>query len=357
MKNSIKNFMISERVFIALVMLLTAILGLFRINDKSFWFDETFTVFVTQQAGLMFNILWNHEANMWFYYILMFGWQKLSMSEFWIRSFSVIFSVLAILVFYLLGKKLFNSRVSAIATLLLPFNFLFIFNSQNGRSYSLVLFLTLLASILFLKFIEQSTSRNKYFFSIVSILAIYTHVFAGFLVIGQIIYLFLLKRMAGYKAILSIGIIHAIGLLPFLISPAFRGDQVGWLEKPDFLAPIGVFSLLAGDFFPLMVGYGCLLLIGCYYIIKEKLNNALKYCLLLAITPLVLALIISFLIKPIYQSIYLFVSLPYFLLLMGFVLTKIRSNLIRVVAIAGLILFACFRLYGWRKRKDQKEGR
>jgi predicted transcriptional regulator len=32
---------------------------------------------------------------------------------------------------------------------------------------------------------------------------------------------------------------------------------------------------------------------------------------------------------------------------MGFVLTKIRSNLIRVVAIAGLILFACFRLYGW----------
>jgi hypothetical protein len=272
----------------------------------------------------------------------------ISISEFWIRGFSVIFSVLAVPLFYYLAKKLFDKQVAVLATLLLQFNFFYIFNAQNGRSYSLLLFLILASSLLFLKYVKSSTNKNKYFFSMITALAIYTHVYAGFLLIGQMIFLAFKERSAVLSKMISIGFIQLGLLLPFLISPAFRGDQVGWLDKPSLYAPIGIFSLFAGDYLPLLIVYGLLVLFLARILLDRKnLTDSLKFCFWLVVSPVVLALTISFILKPIYQSIYLFVSLPYFLILMGYAISKIKLLVLRYGVLILIIMFSLFRLIGW----------
>jgi hypothetical protein len=347
MITAIKKILKHEYIYIALIAFLAGFLSFFRLGEKSFWFDETFTVFITQNNIFMLDILWNHEANMWFYYLLIHFWQIISINEVWVRGFSVLFAILSVFPFYFLAKKLFNTKVAKIASLLLPFNFFFIFNAQNARSYSLLLFLTLIASLLFLRFVNQPTSKNKIFFCLVSVLAIYAHVYAGFLLIGQMVYLYLEKKNESLQTILWIGFFQGLLLLPFLISPAFRGDQVGWLDSPSVYAPLGIFSLLAGDFLASTILFGLISIWVFYLVFKNLSQPTIRYCLLLIFIPIICSLTISFLLKPIYQSIYLFVSLPYFLILISYGLSKISSKIINTTIIISILFLSLIRLYGW----------
>ena len=93
------------------------------------------------------RILWRREADMSLYYFLLHGWLLFGGSEFFVRSFSVLFAVASVPAIYLLGRQLFDSRVGLIAAALLAVNAYLVQYSQDARSYSLMVLLGLLSSL------------------------------------------------------------------------------------------------------------------------------------------------------------------------------------------------------------------
>ena len=119
----------------------------FGLSTHSFGLDESFSVYISQNWGLMTHILWTQEANMWLYYFLFHYWLILGHSELITRSFPALFAVLTIPIIYRLTAYLINRRVAFLAGLLTVVNIFFIFYAQQARSYSLSLFLICISDI------------------------------------------------------------------------------------------------------------------------------------------------------------------------------------------------------------------
>ena len=114
---------LSELILLALITALAAAVRFHSLAAKSFWFDEGASVAIARLDWYNFaRILWRREANMSLYYFLLHFWLHFGGSEFFVRSLSVLFSVASIPIIYLLGRRLFDSRVGLIAAALLTVN-------------------------------------------------------------------------------------------------------------------------------------------------------------------------------------------------------------------------------------------
>lgn len=97
-----------------------------------------------------------------FYYALLHPWIDLfGFSDFSIRLFSVIFSVLIIGLTYLFAKRFFGVSTALIAAGITAIEPFFIAYSHQARNYSLTFFLTLAATYFFLQIIENKPGKKN----------------------------------------------------------------------------------------------------------------------------------------------------------------------------------------------------
>ena len=150
-----------ELVLLALITAVAAALRFHSLAAKSFWFDEGVSVAIARLDWYNFaRILWRREANMSLYYLFLRFWLHFGESEFFVRSLSVLFAIASIPVIYVLGRRLFGSRVGLIAAALLAINAYHIQYSQDARSYSLMVFLCLLSSLYFSEASKRSVAAQ-----------------------------------------------------------------------------------------------------------------------------------------------------------------------------------------------------
>ncbi len=174
---------------------LAAVLRFHSLAAKSLWFDEGVSVAIARLDAYNFvRILWRREANMSLYYLLLHPWLHLGASEFRVRTLSVLFAVASIPVIYLLGRRLFDSRVGLIAAALLAVNAYHIQYSQEARSYPLMVLLCLLSGWYFLQSLAEPSRRNRIAYVVTSVLAVYAHFFSGLLLLAQWLSLRFLDR-------------------------------------------------------------------------------------------------------------------------------------------------------------------
>jgi mannosyltransferase len=177
-----------ELGLLALIAGLAVVLRFHSLAAKSFWFDEGVSVAIARLDWYNFaRILWRREANMSLYYFLLHYWLQFGGSEFFVRSLSVLFAIASVPAIYLLGRRLFDSRVGLIAAALLAVNAYHVQYSQDARSYSLMVFLCLLSNLYFLKCLAEPSRRNRAAYILSSALAVYAQFFSGLLVIAQCI--------------------------------------------------------------------------------------------------------------------------------------------------------------------------
>ena len=97
-----------------------------------------------------------------FYYALLHPWIDIfGFSDYSIRFFSVIFSVLIIGLTYLFAKRFFGTNTALIAAGITAIEPFFIAYSHQARNYSLTFFLTLAATYFFLQIIENKTNKKN----------------------------------------------------------------------------------------------------------------------------------------------------------------------------------------------------
>ena len=286
------------------------------------------------------------------YFFLLRHWMALAGDgEFAVRFFSLLFGVLTVPLAYALGRKLLSPRVGLLAGLLAAFSPYLVWYSQEAKMYSLVTFLTLLSTYLYLTALERGGWGRWAAYVAVTSLCFYTHLLAALIVPTQAI-LFLAwwpRYRARWKAWLA-----ALGCLtlpylplarwevPLLLSPFETGHRfypLGTILSVLFLAfSLGVApwqSLLPLGLFAFVFLAGAALDWGD---LSER--RGVVTLLLYLFAPVVGLYLIS-LGMPIFADRYLIYVAPAFYLLLARGLTAVgrRSKVLFAGCLALLLLF------------------
>lgn len=352
-----KSYFNNNRLKVMTVGVLTIIIGLciflssFQIGKLSFWLDEAYT-FLNSKNSLIEAL--NHDPNMRLYYALANIWIRIfpNASDGLLRALSAVFSVASIPVVFLLGRSLVTDQKKAtaiglIAAFLITINAYFIRYAQEFRSYSLTLLLTALSTFLLIKVIEDSESKHHWpiWYTIVSAAAIYSHLFALFLIASQAATLPILlinknKNYYQFKRLAGCGFGIVCLILPIPISVIIKGEGlsgIAWISEPTLSTVKSFLIAITGNQGkPLFALY---LLSGCIGIFsglgfKQDFITKWKYALMASclFLPVILTLAISKIIFPIFQAHYLLYVMPY----------------LAVFAATGIVALASFR---WKSIK------
>lgn len=342
MKNKILILYKKDGLNILLLTIISTFFSFYGISRNSFGLDEAYTVEISKNLNNLMGIIWNKEANMWLFYVILHFWLGLGTNELAVRSLSALFAILSVLVVYKIGCFLKNPVVGLISGLLLSVNILFVFYAQFARDYSFMLFITALSSYFFLKY--GKTKSGQIPFIISSIVSLYVHFYAVFTLMAQ----FATSLATGKaKKFLMPLVVSSLFILPIIISPSFHSGQVNWIMKPVITSIIGTALVLTGDFPPLLVVYGILLLLSLTYFIKQWKDFGHNYLFMLLLVPIITCFALSTIAKPIYQSVYFVGSLIPVVLLTGLVLERIRNKIIRLTILSLMLILSMIRLFMW----------
>jgi mannosyltransferase len=324
----------SDLSALALITVTAAVLRLHALTAKSFWFDEGVSVGIARLDWYNFiRILWRREANMSLYYLLLRAWLHVGAGDGVVRSLSVLFGVAAVPALYLLGRRLFGSRIALTAGALLCVNSYHVRYSQEARSYALTVFLCILSSLYLLKILEVPSRRNRFAYIFFSVLAVYGHFFSGLVLLAQWLSLRFLEPQAVPKETRKIWVPIALAVSPAIAFIASTGaGPLAWIPRPGLAALWRLALYLTGNGGPLLVFLYAGACIGAMvghvrWRSRQVPWDAWRYRFLLLWTFLPVALVLAVSIaRPLLVPRYFIFSLPALALLAACGLAAIPSR-------------------------------
>jgi len=223
MKKQITEFFSTIKNKDKTILFLFILLSLFFIYEsviinRSFTYDEIYCIYAYCLKSIFQLMNMNYFPNNQIFYsiisnlfIHIFG-----LSEFTFRLPSLIFSILTIIIFFSIIKKIINEKIAFLSCIILMTTPYYILYSSLGRGYITSLFFSLLSYYLFLKFNNEKKWIYLIFLSIAIVLNTYTHLFIG---INFFIVLFIYSVILLFNKSLKLSFFLQI-LLCFIISGA-----------------------------------------------------------------------------------------------------------------------------------------
>jgi 4-amino-4-deoxy-L-arabinose transferase-like glycosyltransferase len=280
------------------------------IGRQSLWTDELFSRYYADLFGLKF--LWTtgllRENSPPLYYMAIDAWMRLfGTSEAALRSLSLVASVLALPLIYLLGRELFDRRRALLAMLVFALSPLQVDFAQEARTYALLLVpvgMVLLAVARLLR--RDVRIRTLTLYAAGSILALYCHATAVFLiaacnivVIGNILTTGWRDQRSSLARWIVVNVLVGVAALPELVSFVVIGRSGLGIEWIPPLRPADIVRALS----PVIVGNSTphafpgieisALLIVCLVGTLWTLRSARQIWLLLVAVPAIFALLIA----------------------------------------------------------------
>lgn len=195
------------------VLLVGCILRLSFINKpEGLWNDEYVSWYVANtpfREGFWQEVLKQCHMPLYYLYLKPFT----HFSDIVLRLTSVVPSLLAIVVMYLLGKEYSKKLGLICATITSVLSFL-IYYAQEVRFYSLLFLFSALALFATIKLIKNTSKKNVIFYCISMILILLTHVLGGIFVLFNTLYVVYKKKCFSKKILLYV-LSCAVFLLPF----------------------------------------------------------------------------------------------------------------------------------------------
>lgn len=195
----------NKQVFLILflILLIGSCLRFYQLGEKSLWTDEL--VVISNAVNLVdiksFLAHTRGDDLPRFYSLLFKFWMSLGDSEFTMRTLSVIFGCLSILVTYAVCRLFFDTKTSLSAALLTAISPFLLLYDREIRMYSLFALFSLLSTYFFIRSLREDRKGLWIFYTVINVLNIYTHYYA-FLVLG-VQWLFVAIRFRNYKKILK----------------------------------------------------------------------------------------------------------------------------------------------------------
>lgn len=324
----------------ALVAVATAVatvVVLIRLGSRSLWFDEGVTIgLVREPFGDFVQRITDHEVNQSAYYFLFDIWHHLGEGPATMRLLSAVFFVATVPLVFVVGRRLLDARVGAVAALLLAVHPLAVAWGQQLRAYTLVMFLVTLATLLLLRAVEDPTPLRVLAYAVVGSVAVFAHFFAALVLLAHGVSLVLRRPFPRRVAAGSGALVAALSLPATLYVLGRQGDPLDWVVAPGPGGLIARLARVTGGPVPFVV-YGIAGLLGFAVLwgavrrppwSDESWRAALPV-FWLGVPP-VLVLVSTYTVKPLLVPSYLIVVVPAMV----------------IVAAAGIVRFA-----------DQRVGR
>jgi mannosyltransferase len=222
---------------LTLLVALAGVLRFYKLGRSSVWIDEGASITIARLPwDELVRTLWQYEANMTTYYLLLRGWMQLGDSEVILRSLSALCGTASVAAIYLLGRRLFDERTGIVAAALLTAHMFHIWLTQEARSYGLVMLLGIVALQPFVEAVREPERRWRWAaYVLLSVLAAYGHLFATLLIPAQWLAVGPRRlRAIGVRRIVVIALAFAFLLAPLALFVLGRDQgQINWIPPLD----------------------------------------------------------------------------------------------------------------------------
>jgi len=359
-----KEFIKSKIVPIILI-ILGAVIRFYNIGRRSLWLDEAITVQLAQSS--IREIIINRAStgiHPPLYFLIIHFWIRLfGDSEIALRGFSSVFSILSIYLIYKLSSKLFGVTVGVISAFLFAFSPFQLYYSGEARMYPFLTFLLLLSIYLLYQWISESKKNSLIYLIIVNIIALYTHIYASFLILAENIFV-LIKKVKDFNSFKKWIVSQLIILIIF--SPwiyvifvnrtpeVYQGKQTLTLDvvRNSFIEiNLGYARSIFSNSLIYYFSYFILIffLIGLFPPYKDKTG-----ILLISLSFFVpfFTLIIGSLNKSFFSARYLSPFIFGYFILIGRGMKRVKFYPILTILIVGIFLIDGLAIYNYNQRLD-----
>ena len=322
-----------EYIALLLLILLAAALRFYRLQAQDIWGDEAFSIYLSQQP-LPAVVAGGADTHPPFYPLLLFVWLQLTgSSAYATRALSALAGILVVPLIFVLAKQLTPTRprVAWLAAILAAVSPLLIYYSQETRMYELVTVLALASTYFMLRVFDQAGAhdharlRGAYF--VTTLLAMYTHYSAFFVIAAQDVYALIRwrKDRAALVRWILLQLALALAYVPWIVVQAsflsskanHRFDEWGW-SGIEMIFGKSFLAFSAG----LTVGYPIIQIataafllfaaLGVFAILRRR-DAALWFAPIYFIVPVIVAYVVNP-VMPFFFERYVLVALPGFIL-------------------------------------------
>jgi hypothetical protein len=311
-----------EYLVVAAAIVVFAWLASRSLGAKSFWIDEILSrTYAKHPLGSLFSFFAHGELNMALYHVTLHFWLRLGDTETDIRGLSVIFGIAALA--YALSARLISPRAGALATVLLALNGAFYSFAREARSYSLTITLVIAASFFFVRALEEERNRDWIAYVVTATLAVYAHLFSFSVLLAHLVSLQfwrerpINRRRAGVAGAVLVALLVPAGIYVITADKSLTTDTTTRLRDV-----IDLFRWYASGNRALVLVYVLGALAATIALVRKSLRTGRlawpeAFLISWVAVPIATALVVSYMVDPIFEFRYLLVALPAFILLIA----------------------------------------
>lgn len=319
------------------VLFLAAFLRLHDLGAASLWLDEahSYNRAALPDWSAIYPVLRAKNHAPLYDAVVLHHWLRLGSGEFVLRLPAAFFGLATVALTHVAGRRLFGPAVALIAALLLAFSPVHVYYSREARMYTQVTFFVTLAVYLLLRALSGPPRASWPYwlgYSLSAALALYTHYFAGFVLIALALFAIVHALLRRRRPLLLTALFSHVGVAllfaPWL--PTFwaqlNANPVAWLPEPDaellsrILSRFFLEREFLGGVFPYWQVFLALALLGGFVFAwrqqrgEPPFAHHLAYIVTVTAGSLFIALAVS-LVKPLILGRYLLVIVPQAVLL------------------------------------------
>jgi mannosyltransferase len=382
-----KSIASSTNFPLLIVFFISCIARFYYLGNLGIWADEGYTAYISKKGLFKIVELLKFDSAPPLYYLVVSPFLKIIDNELFLRLPSAIAGCLTVILIFIVGRKLVDKKTGFYAAFVLGLSPLHIYYSQEARNYSLLALFSVCAFYFFIRIKDRNLVLNYIAYSLFCLCVLYTHnlglfFYLAILISGFLYGYFNKPYLKGWLiSNFIILILYIPWLQTFILQVGISNRTVGWIQyiwmdKVYYLAiPLSLFAFMIGGKIPGHVGiytvedyvYWSLILhvfVAIFlilYLINRASKEERKKVLLISailILPLFFMWISSFKI-PVYLPGRTDMGVfPFFALLVGYAISRIRWSSIRVVILFVLLFFSMRTIgiyyYNQDRLKDQR---
>jgi uncharacterized membrane protein len=222
-----------------------ALLGLYRLGDKSFWLDEAFSSSIIRlPTSDLLVYLWRNEQHESLYHLILQPWSSLGYDETTARLLSVVIGVVGVLTTYAIGRRYGVALPAALLVAVSPF---FIHYEQEARTYTLLVAWSAISTLAYLRLIERPGRLRAAVYVAAAAALAYVHALSAWVIVAHALATIFFVAPPMRRRLLALYIPVLIAWLPLFRFLVINHGRAGWIE-PATLGTIvqGLVTLSGG---------------------------------------------------------------------------------------------------------------